>query len=178
MIITIIVVATIAVLLVLLCQLTRASAGSDDPIRSWEAHGRRVNLDAFRLLVDRAEEIYLWKSVPRAQFRKLQRKRIALALRFVRTMDSNAALLMRVVTVARQAEDHSIVSASERLMYLSLQVRMDALVAGFCLVVRWLFPSWTISVPMSLERYQRLLKKCDWILSRQQQPPQHIQLAG
>jgi hypothetical protein len=61
MIITIIVVFTIAVLLVFLWQLAIASAASDDPIRSWETRGRKVNLDAFRLLVDPWDEIHLWK---------------------------------------------------------------------------------------------------------------------
>jgi len=178
MILTIIVVCTIAVLLVLLWQLTRASAAGDDPIRLWKTRGRKVNLDAFRLLVDSEEEIYLWRSVPKAQFRQLQRKRIALGLRFVRTMAGNAALLMRVATIARQAEDHSTVSAADQLMYLSFQVRINALVAAFCLILILIFPSWNISVPMSLERYQRLLEDCDRILSRRQQPPQNIQMAG
>jgi hypothetical protein len=177
MITTIIVVCTILVLLALLWQLARASATGNDPVRSWETRGRKVNLDAFRLLVDPTQGNYLWRSVPKAQFRKLQRKRITLALRFVRTMDSNAALLLSVATGARQAEDQSIVSAADRLMYLAYEVRINALVAEFCLALRWILPSSTISVPMSVERYQRLLENCDWILSRQH-PPQNIQMAG
>lgn len=178
MIITIIVACTIAVLLVLLWQLTRASTTSDDPTRFWETSGPRANLDAFRLLVDPDEEIYLRKSVPKREFRKLQRKRVALALRCVHMMASSASLSMRLATLARQAENHEVVIAGDQLMYLSLQVRMNAFVAEFYLIVKWIFPSWTINVPMSLERYQRLLKNCDWILSRPQQLPQHIQTVG
>lgn len=178
MIITIIVVCTIAVLLVLLWQLTRASAVGDDPIRLWERRGRKVNLDGFRLLVDPEEEIYLWRSVPKAQFRKLQRRRTALALRFVRTMAGNAAMLTNVATVARQAGNQSVVSASDRLMYLSYQVRINALLAEFCLVLMWIFPSWAVSIPMSLELYQRLQETCERMLSRLQEPPQNIQIAG
>jgi hypothetical protein len=93
-------------------------------------------------------------------------------------MASNAALLTRLATLARQAEDHAIISAADRLIYLSFQVRMNALVAEFCLFLRWTFPSWIMSVPMSLERYQRLLEDCHGVLSRNQQPPERIQMAG
>ena len=173
---TIIVVCTIVVLLVFLWYLTRAT--SDDPIDAWEIRGRKVNLDAFRLLLDHEEEIYLWKSVRKAEFRKLQRKRVALALRVVQMMASNAALLMRLATLARQSEDHEIVSAADRLMYLAFQVRMNALVTEPCLFLKWICPLWTMSVPTPLERYERLVENCDWILARRQQGPAHSRMAG
>ena len=178
MIATIIIGCSIAVLLILVWRLTRASTAGADPLQAWGVQGQKVNVDAFRLLVDPNEAAYLCKSVPKVEFRRLQRLRIALALRAVRTMAGNAALLMRVATLAHQADDSEIVSAADRLMFLSFRVRMNALVAEFYLLVKWVFPVWGISVPMPLERYQRLVQTCDWILARHEQHPAHTRMAG
>jgi hypothetical protein len=178
MIATIIVGCTSAVLLILVWRLTRASTAGADPLQMWGVQGHKVNVDAFRLLVDTNEAAYLCKSVPKVEFRRLQRLRIALALRAVRTMASNAALLMRVATLARQADDSEIASAADRLMFLSFRVRMNALVAEFYLLLKWVYPVWGINVPMPIERYQRLLQNCDWILARCEQRPAHARMAG
>jgi hypothetical protein len=170
MIATIIIGSAIAVLLALVWHLTRASNAGADPVQVWELQGHKVNLDAFRLLVDPDEAAYLWKSVPEVEFRRLQRKRTALALRSVRIMFSNAALLMRVATLARQADDSVTANAADRLMFLSFRVTMNALVAEVYLLLKWIFPAWGIRVPMPLERYERLLQNCDWILARRQNP--------
>src|SRR6266849_274070 len=129
MIATIIIGCAIAALLILLWHLTWASTAGADPLQVWGVQSHKVNVDAFRLLVDPDEAAYLWKSVPEVEFRRLQRKRIALALRSVSRMASNATLLMRVATLARQANDSEIASAADRLMFLSFRVRMNALVA-------------------------------------------------
>jgi len=178
MIATIIIGCTIAVLLILVWRLTRASTAGTDPIQVWGIQGHKVNVDAFRLLVDPNEAAYLCKSVPKVEFRRLQRLRIALALRAVRTMASNAALLMRVATLTRQADDSEIASAADRLMFLSFRVRMNALVAELYLLLKWVFPVWGIHVPMPLERYQRLVQTCDSILARREQRPAHARMAG
>jgi hypothetical protein len=178
MIATIIIGCSIAVLLILVWRLTRASTAGADPLQAWGVQGQKVNLDAFRLLVDPNEAAYLCKSVPKVEFRRLQRLRVALALRAVRAMASNAALLMRVATLGRQAGDSEIASAADRLMFLSFRVRMNALVAELYLLVKWVFPVWGINVPMPLERYQRLLQTCDWILARREQRPAHARMAG
>jgi hypothetical protein len=175
---TIIIGCTIAALLILLWRLTRASTAGADPLDEWGVQGQKVNVDAFRLLVDPNEAAYLCKCVPRVEFRRLQRLRIALALRAVRTMAGNAALLMRVATLARTANDSEIASAADRLMFLCFRVRMNALVAEFYLLLKWVFPVWGINVPMPLDRYQRLIQNCDWILARSEQRPAHARVAG
>src|SRR5258708_27278177 len=137
MIATIIIGCTSAVLLVLVWRLTRASTAETDPLQVWGVQGHKVNVDAFRLLVDPDEAAYLWKSVPKVEFRRLQRTRIALALRSVHMMASNAALLMRVATLARQTDDSEITSAADRLLFLSFQVRVSAPVAEVYLLLKW-----------------------------------------
>jgi hypothetical protein len=55
---------------------------------------------------------------------------------------------------------------------------MNALVAELYLLLKWVFPVWGINVPMPLDRYQRLLQNCDWILARCEQRPAHTRMAG
>jgi hypothetical protein len=158
MITTVIIGCTIAALLLLLWRLSRDSTTGTDPLRTWEAEGHKVNVDAFRLLVDPDEAVFLWKSVPTPAFRRLQRKRIALALESVHRMAGNAALLMRVATLARRTENGEIAVAADQLMLLCYRVRVNALIAEVYLVLRWIFPAWAIRVPMALDRYERLLQ--------------------
>lgn len=169
MIATIIIGCTIGLLLILIWHLLRASTAGADPLQAWDAQGQKINVDAFRLLVDSNETAYLWKSMPEVEFRRQHRRRIALARRYVRAMASNAALLMNVATLARQAEDREITSAADRLIVLSYRVRTNALVAEVYLLPKWIFPALGIRVPMALARYERLLQECDWILARVQQ---------
>lgn len=178
MIATIIVGCVLFVLLVSVWQLMRASRAGTNALQAWEAHKCEVNVDVFRLLVDPKEEAYLWKSVSLLEFHGLQRKRILLALRSVRMMARNAALLTKVAAQARQAGDAEVASAADRLMFLAVQVRMNALVAEFYLLLKWVFPTAAIGVPMRFERYQRLLESLDWILARGQQRPTHTLIRG
>ncbi len=155
---TVIIGFTIAVLLLLVWRLTRDSSAGADPLRLWEAEGHKVNVDAFRLLVDPDEAVFLWKSVPALEFRRLQRKRIRRALQSAHRMAGNAALLMRVATHARRAGEGEIATAADQLMFLCYRVRVNAMIAEVYLVLRWIFPAWAIRVPMALERYERLLQ--------------------
>jgi hypothetical protein len=179
MIATAIIGCTIAVLLILVWYLAKTSTAGADALQVWGSQGQSVNVDAFRLLVNPDETAYLWKSVPEAEFRRLQRKRIALALRSVRMMASNAGLLMGVATQARHTntDDSEIAAAAERLMLLSFQVRINALVVEVYLLLKWIFPAWAMSIPVAIERYERLLQNCDWILAQGQQVPAYSRLA-
>jgi hypothetical protein len=178
MIVTIIIGCTAAVLLILVWHLALASRAGADPLEVWGVQGHKVNVDAFRLLVDPNESAYLCKSVPKVEFRRLQRMRLALALRAVRTMANNAALLMRVATLARKADDSEISTAADRLMFLSFRVRMNALVAEIYLLLKWVFPVWGINVPMPLDQYQRLLQNCAWILAQSEHSPTYARMDG
>src|SRR5260370_38574455 len=104
---------SIGVLLILVLRLTSGSHAGAGPFQVWGVQGQKVNLDAFRLLVDPKEGAYLCKSVPKVEFRRLQRLRVALALRAVRTMAGNAALLMRVASCGRHAGASRIARAAD-----------------------------------------------------------------
>ena len=174
----VIVACALSGLLVLVWQLIGASSKGTSALQAWEIQKCDINVDGFRLLVDGNEEGYLRREVPLGEFRRLQRKRIFLALRSVRMMARNAALLMKVATEARQAGDSEVTNAANRLVFLALQVRMNAPVAEFYLLLKWAFPVAWIRVPMQFGRYERLLENLDWIRARRQQYAAHTPLAG
>ena len=68
----------------------------------WDAKKHEVDLDAFRLLLDPQEEQYLRKSLPTAEFRLFQRRRLALALRSLDLVGKNAAMLMKLGQLAKE----------------------------------------------------------------------------
>jgi hypothetical protein len=132
----------------------------------------------FRLLVDPVEAVFLWESVSRVEFHRLQRKRIALALQCARAMSGNAAILMRVATHARRPDHGQIGNGADQLLFLSFQVWLNALLAEGCLFLQWLFPEWQIRVPLVLERYERLLRSCDRLLTGGATAPLPARMAG
>jgi len=169
MITTIILGCTIMVLVVLLWRLVWRTHSAVDPLKAWQIQGHRVNVDAFRLLVDRGEMIYLRNSVPQIEFRRLQRKRIALAIRSLRMIASDAGLLMRVATLARSTEDSETANAADRLFFLSFWVTIYARVSAAYLLLEWAFPGRIFRVRVPVDRYKRLLQSSDWILARRRQ---------
>ena len=166
MITTIILGCTIAVLVVLLWRLMQRTHSVVDPLQAWQIRGHRVNVDAFRLLVDRDEMIYLRNSVPKIDFRKLQRKRIALAMRSLRMIASDAGLLMKVAALARSTQDSETANAADRLFFLSFWVTIYARISTVYLLLEWVFPGRIFRVWVPVDRYKSLLQSSDWILAR------------
>ena len=59
-------------------------------LEDWEAKNHAVDPEMFRILLDPAEEQYLRQSLPPHEFRFFQRKRMALALRWLNLVGENA----------------------------------------------------------------------------------------
>lgn len=123
----------------------------------WEEKRHDIDVNIFRVLIDSDEEQFLRNSVSRNQFLVLQRKRIRLALRVLRMVEDNAGMLMKLGQVARTKGDPTLTRSADQLIATAIQLRFNLLLAGFCLSIRWAFPSCDLSVPAFEERYQQLL---------------------
>src|SRR5260370_29671924 len=78
------------------------------PIRTlgdWEPNKHEVDIDAFRLLLESAEEQYLRRSLPPLAFRDFQRRRMQLALRSLDSVGHNALLLMKLGQMPQAGAD-------------------------------------------------------------------------
>jgi hypothetical protein len=126
-------------------------------IRDWEEKKHPIDVRVFCSLVDPNEERYLELALPRDQFASFQRRRTQLALRMVSLAKENAEMLTRLGALARAKEDTVLAREADQLMAAATQLRLNLLVAKYCLWIKWLFPGWALSLPAVEIRYQRLL---------------------
>jgi hypothetical protein len=123
----------------------------------WDAKKHEVDLDAFRLLLDPQEEQYLRKSLPTAEFRLFQRRRLALALRSLDLVGKNAAMLMKLGQLAKAGANPQLVREAEELVNGALRLRVNLLFVQPYLGLKWLFPEWRMQVPALRLPYEELL---------------------
>ena len=86
-----------------------------------------VDPDLFRILLDPAEERFLRQSLSSAEFRVFQRKRIALALRWLDLVGENAAMLMKLGQLAKTGSDSGTGQEAEDLIHGALRLRVNLL---------------------------------------------------
>lgn len=123
----------------------------------WEERKHEIDVQVFRALLDSGEETYLRNSLARNQFQEFRRKRIRLALRMLRLVEENAGMLMRLGQLARMKGDPLLTEKADELVATAIQFRLNLFLARLSLCLKWLFPSWTVSLPAFEAKYQRLL---------------------
>ena len=116
-----------------------------------------IDVEIFRVLVDRKEEAQLRSCLSGNQFAKFQRRRIRLALGMIRLVDENAGKLMGLGQLAKMKGDAALAQKVDDLIAIAFQLRLNLLLARFCLYLKWLFPSWPVSLPAFEVGYQQLL---------------------
>jgi hypothetical protein len=157
MVSTLLVLVTAFSALVLAWSLLRSSHAEIRNGQDWEQKKHEIDVQIFRTLLSRNEESYLRSSLPHHQFQDFRRKRIRLALRMLRLVEENAGMLIKLGELARVKGDPALSRKADELVATAIQFRMNLLLARLSLCLRWLFPSWTVSVPAFEIRYQHLL---------------------
>jgi hypothetical protein len=137
--------------------LRRAHSGVRD-IDDWEQRKQAIGVDIFRVLLDRDEEVQLRRFLPPNQFANFQRRRIYLALRVLRMVDDNAGMAMELGRLAKMKGDLALAPKIDEMIAAAFQLRLNLLLARLCLYLKWIFPSWTMSLPDFAVRYQHLLE--------------------
>lgn len=126
-------------------------------IKDWEKKKWDIHIDIFRSLLNRREEQYLARSLSREQFLLFQRRRVGLALRLTSLATQNAEMLMKLGELARSEEDPLLVREANQLVADATQFRLSLLLAKCCLLIRWVFPNCSFSLPAVETRYSRML---------------------
>jgi hypothetical protein len=144
----------------------------------WEARKHEVDLDAFRLLLDREEEEYLRASLPPPLFRIFQRRRLRLALESLDLVGKNAAMLMKLGQLARSESNPRLEREAADLIYGTLRLRVNLSLVEPCLWLKWLFPGWRVSMPAFAIPYEELLGYLSRIRQQQQWDADHVLIAG
>jgi hypothetical protein len=167
-------VSTITILLVSVLSLyvvwttMRPGLPPINSLQDWEANNHAVEPELFRVLLDPAEERYLRQSLSPQEFRSFQRKRMALALRWLDLVGQNAAMLLKLGQRAKTEGDPRLAKEAEDLIHGALRLRVNLMLAEPCLWLKWAFPGWAWSLPGLEIPYKELLT----FLSRIQQQRQ------
>jgi hypothetical protein len=149
----------IIVALALLGVLLYLEGGHRSAIKQLEdltGRTRPVDLDAFRNLMDPAEDDFLRANLPPRQFRAVQRQRMRAALEYIGKTAHNAAFLLRMGESATRNSDPRIALAGKELMNSAWRLRSYALLYTLSLYVRIIFPHWQFSYGELVENYQQL----------------------
>src|SRR5579863_468647 len=75
-----------------------------------------IDIEAFRNLIDSAEDEYLRRRLPPSEFRVVRRKRLRAMAAYVHTVGENAAALVRIGELALASGDVRIAEAAQRLV--------------------------------------------------------------
>jgi hypothetical protein len=122
-------------------------------------HLRSVDVEAFRNLIDPAEENYLREQLAPAVFRKIQRERLRAAVQYLRGVAQNAAVLMRLAEAARRSPDVATAEAADKLVATAIQLRLYALQATVWLHLGMVIPGVHISSARIAERYEQITRQ-------------------
>jgi len=159
MIITFILIFVAIVLPLGLLWLAKGSMVPSSLLENPAQHLRYVDVEAFRNLIDPAEEEYLRQRLVTSEFRKIQRERLFAAVDYIAGAAHNAALLVRLAEAARHSSDSATVLAAEKLLASAIQLRLYAFRAIIQLYFEILLPGSRSSSLIMVERYESLTRQ-------------------
>lgn len=103
---------------------TRGSVPKSQNIETLEARLRAVDLGAFLTLTNPRDAEFLHDTLQPAAFRRVHRLRTRAALKYLRTLSWNAAILMQIGELARRNPDQSLAEAGRDLAETALRTRI------------------------------------------------------
>jgi len=117
---------------------------------------RAVDLNAFRTLMDRDDELFLKRKLPRSKFTHLKRQRIRVTARYVGRIAANASAALHVSEAARLSPTPEVASAAAEVMEVAAQIRLQCIVALAKLGLEYAMPSLQLTPAMLVPKYQSL----------------------
>lgn len=132
---------------------------------------RAVDLNAFRTLMDREDELFMKQKLPRSKFLHLKRQRIRVTVRYVARIAANASAVLHVGEAERQSPTPEVAQAATQVMELAGQIRVQCLVALAKLSLEYAMPSLQLTPAMLVPKYQSLRENMRRLSTLQTQNP-------
>ena len=101
---------------------------------------RSLDIEAFRNLVDPAEEEFLRASLPAREFRRIKRERARTALVYVKELSKASLQFARFGGAAQQSPDPVIAAWGKQIANSAIYLRLRALDASVQLILSATFP--------------------------------------
>ena len=136
-----------------------------------------IDVEAFRNLVDPAEDDYLRRRLPASQFRKVQRERLRAMAAYIQAANRNARVLVSMGQAALTAGDAPTAEAARLLLDNALLLRRNAAFALLRIYVAMAWPNSGLAATPVLHRYEQLNGSA-MLLGRLQNPAAPVRISA
>lgn len=136
-----------------------------------------IDVEAFRILVDPAEDDYLRRRLSAAEFRLVRRERLRAMAAYVQTAGRNAAVLVRMGQGALTAGDADTAEAARRLVDDALLLRRNSSFALLRIYVALAWPTSGLAAVPILQGYEQLNGSA-MLLGRLQNPAAPVRISA
>jgi hypothetical protein len=137
---------------------------------------RPIDVEAFRNLIDPAEDEYLRHRLPPGQFRSVRRARLRAIAAYVQVASSNASILVRVGESALASGNPQLAESAHRLVNDALLLRRNATIALARIHLALAWPNSGRAAVRLVDRYERLSSSA-MLLGRLQNPAVAVRLS-
>ena len=175
---------TLAIILVIAAALSLIFILSITISRSLQiSHGslaaniQPVDIEAFRNLIDSAEDEYLRHRLPAPDFRVVRRQRLRAMAAYVQVAAKNAAVLVRIGQSALAANDPHTTEAARELVNQALLLRRNATFALLKIYVALAWPNSGFAASPVLHSYEQL-NGTAMLLGRLQNPGVPVRISA
>jgi hypothetical protein len=138
---------------------------------------RPLDLEAFRNLINSAEDDYLRRHLPAARFRAVRRARLLAMAAYVRAAGRNAAVLVRVGEAARASTDARVADAAHQLVNQALLLRRNTTVALARIYIAMAWPNSSLGTLGVVDGYKQVSDSA-MLLGRLQNPATTVRLSA
>jgi len=138
---------------------------------------RPIDTEAFRNLINPAEDEYLRRRLPPPQFRAVRRARLRAMAVYVQAAGANAAVLVRVGEAALASADPRFAAAAQQLVNDALLLRRNTTVALVRIYLALALPNSGFAAVRVVDRYEHL-SGVAMLLGRLQNPAAAIRLSA
>jgi hypothetical protein len=136
-----------------------------------------IDVEAFRNLIDPAEDEYLRRRLPASEFRLVRRQRLLAMAAYVQTAGRNAAVLVRMGQSALTAGDARTAEAAHRLVDNALLLRRNSALALLRIYVALAWPNSGLAAAPILRGYEQLNGSA-MLLGRLQNPAAPVRISA
>ena len=136
-----------------------------------------IDIEAFRNLINPAEDDYLRRRLPPAQFRVVRRERLRAMADYVHIAGRNAAVLVQVGESALDGGDPRLAGAALQLVNDALLLRRNTTVARLRIYLALAWPGSRFGAVRVVDRYEQL-SGAAMLLGRLQNPKVPVRLSA
>ncbi|MGA2019915.1 MAG: hypothetical protein ABSH02_04935 [Candidatus Sulfotelmatobacter sp.] len=136
-----------------------------------------IDVEAFRNLINPAEDHYLRRRLPPSQFRMVRRVRLRAMAGYIQVAANNAAVLVRVGEAALATGDPRVAEAAQQLVDHALLLRRNTTVALARIYLALAWPHSSFAAVRVIDRYEQVSGSA-MLLGRLQNPAAAVRLSA